>query len=154
METMERFKRYAAAFEETYEDDDWSRLDEFFAEEAEYHVLGMPFFPIAARGRAEVFASLKGAVNVFDRRFDRRKVELAGQPEVGADRFFFPWVGVYEVGEAPMLTIEGTEEILYDGEGRIVKLTDAYASDMADKIQGWLEAHGPALRPARGQEGK
>ena len=34
------FMEYAAAFEQTYVDDDWSRLEPFFSEHAVYEVRG------------------------------------------------------------------------------------------------------------------
>lgn len=148
MERMQDFLRYAQAFEETYADDDWSRLEEFFAEEAEYHVVGMPLFPIAARGREAVFAALKQAVDGFDRRFTVRRLGPVGEPEVSAERVFFHWGGVYEIAGAPTLKIEGSEEVIYGEDGRIVRMMDRYTEEMVTRIKGWLKEHGELLGPA------
>ena len=53
MSILERYQGYAAAFEQTYEDDDWSRIEPFFAEGAVYE--GDP----TAHGRAAVLDSSK-----------------------------------------------------------------------------------------------
>ena len=37
------FLEYALAFELTYQDDDWTRLEPFFAEDATYEVRNSPF---------------------------------------------------------------------------------------------------------------
>ncbi len=44
MDPLQRFAAYAADFEKTYQDDDWKRLEGYFAEDAVYEVMG------AARG--------------------------------------------------------------------------------------------------------
>ena len=36
MSILDRFKAYADAFEESFEDDDWSRIEPFFTEDAVY----------------------------------------------------------------------------------------------------------------------
>jgi hypothetical protein len=41
-QSVQVFMDYAAAFEETYVDDDWSRLTTFFHEDARYEVCGGP----------------------------------------------------------------------------------------------------------------
>ena len=42
MDLIARFLEYAAAFEATYVDDDWSRLERFFAPDVVYAVTGGP----------------------------------------------------------------------------------------------------------------
>jgi hypothetical protein len=41
-QAMKVFMDYAAAFEQTYIDDDWSRLTRYFSEDASYEVRGGP----------------------------------------------------------------------------------------------------------------
>ena len=41
-QALKVFMDYAAAFEQTYDDDDWSRLTPFFSENASYEVRGGP----------------------------------------------------------------------------------------------------------------
>ena len=54
MGILERYQAYADAFEQSYEDDDWSRIEQYFTEDAVYE--GEP----DARGRDAVLAKLKG----------------------------------------------------------------------------------------------
>tara|TARA_B110001469_G_C9502074_1_gene250652 strand:+ start:373 stop:531 length:159 start_codon:yes stop_codon:yes gene_type:complete len=52
MTNLERFQAYADAFEETYSDDNWQRLEEFFTADAVY----APGDGTEAVGRDQVFA--------------------------------------------------------------------------------------------------
>ncbi|MEJ2088255.1 MAG: hypothetical protein P8Y69_07240, partial [Gammaproteobacteria bacterium] len=61
MGIVDRYLAYADAFEQSYEDDDWSRIEQYFTEDAVYD--GDP----PAEGRAAVLAKLKGGVDTFDR---------------------------------------------------------------------------------------
>ena len=45
MSIVDRYQAYADAFEESFEDDSWSRLEEFFTEDAVY--IDMTAFEIA-----------------------------------------------------------------------------------------------------------
>ncbi len=42
MTKIEQFLSYAAAFEQTYADDDWRRLEQYFTEDVTYRVSGLP----------------------------------------------------------------------------------------------------------------
>jgi len=57
------FMDYAAAFEQTYVDDDWTRLTPFFSEDATYEVRGGP---LACRlsGRDAILAGLKKSIRL------------------------------------------------------------------------------------------
>ena len=52
------FMDYAAAFEQTYVDDDWSRLTQYFSKDASYEVLGGPL-ACKISGREAIFTGLK-----------------------------------------------------------------------------------------------
>ena len=68
MSNLERFQAYANAFEETYADDNWQRLDEFFTADAVY----ASGDGTEAVGRDQVVARLRDGVNGLDRRFTSR----------------------------------------------------------------------------------
>ena len=57
-QSVQVFMDYAAAFEETYIDDDWSRLTPFFHEDARYEVRGGPM-ACEIEGREAIFKGLK-----------------------------------------------------------------------------------------------
>jgi hypothetical protein len=71
MSLVARFEAYAADFEVTYADDDWSRLEPYFTEDAVYST---PANGVRISGRTSVLAVLKAAVSGFDRRCDSRRL--------------------------------------------------------------------------------
>ena len=73
MSIQDRYFEYADAFEKSYEDDDWSRLAQYFTEDASYDGGDED----TAHGRDAVLAKLEAAVNGMDRRMDSRKVDLS-----------------------------------------------------------------------------
>lgn len=147
MNITERFQQYAAAFEETYIDDDWSRLEPFFAVDATYEVLGMPQFPINAEGRDAVFAALKESVDSFDRRFDSRKLQILAPPEVAGSSLKLRWGGSYGREGVPDFAFEGVEEAHYNEAGEIARLVDTYEESMAEAAKEWLGKYGKSLKP-------
>ena len=70
MTHLELFGAYAAAFEETYVDDNWRRLEPFVHEEIVYEVCNIPFH-CALAGRDQVLQGIAKSVNGFDRRCTR-----------------------------------------------------------------------------------
>lgn len=141
MNILERFQAYAAAFEETYLDDDWNRLEDFFAPEATYQVQGLPAFAIDAKGRDDVLAALRDAINRFDRRCASRTLELTAPPEVTDDTVTLYWAASYTLEGAPPIRIPGIEAATYDDQGRIVQLVDRYEADAADAFSAWASEH-------------
>jgi len=83
MDPVKRFIEYAAAFEQAFADDDWARLEPYFAADAIYAVTGGA--PLGGRweGRKQVLERLRESVNELDRKFDERRVEPVGTPKIG-----------------------------------------------------------------------
>lgn len=144
MSLIDRFQRYADAFEETYVDDEWSRLSDFFSADAVYAVVGLPSFALRAEGREEVLDALRGSVNAFDRRCTSRRLELLAAPSADGDTVTIEWAGIYTVDGAPPLRVVGTETARYRGD-HIVELIDRYPPATADTVFRWMEAHRSAL---------
>ena len=75
MSNITRFAAYAAAFEKSFESDDWTGVRPFFAEEAVYEtgleILGGPY-----EGREAILAYFKAVLDGFDRRFESREIAL------------------------------------------------------------------------------
>ena len=71
-QSVQVFADYAAAFEETFADDDWSRLEQYFAEDARYEISGGPF-ATTIDGRDAILKGLKKSLDGFDRKFDNRE---------------------------------------------------------------------------------
>lgn len=137
MGIQERYLAYADAFEKTYVDDDWSRIEPYFTESAVYE--GEP----DARGRAAVIAKLKGGVDAFDRRMDSRRIEFE-EPQVQGDSLVVRWKGTYTKAGRPDLVISGSETAIFEGD-RIARLRDTF-DPAAQKAMGeWMAAHGSSL---------
>ena len=85
MDPLQRFGAHAMDFEKTFEDDDWARLEGYFAEDATYTVTGTPF-DCAVRGRDAIFRAIKKSIDGFDRRFDKREIVPSGPPVVDGNR--------------------------------------------------------------------
>lgn len=82
MDPLRRFAAHAADFEKTFEDDDWTRLEGCFAEDAIYTVEGTPF-DCEVRGRETILRAIKKSLDGFDGRFDKREIVL---PALGRPR--------------------------------------------------------------------
>lgn len=138
MSIPDRYQAYADAFEESYVDDDWSRIEEYFTEDAVYE--GDP----DARGREAVLAKLKGGVDGFDRKMDKRIPEFQ-TPTVEGNTLQMRWTVTYEKAGAPDLVISGVETAVFEGE-RIALLRDQFDPDAQKGMGEWMAKHGAKLQ--------
>lgn len=145
MSLMQHFALYAQDFEKTYTDDDWSRLDRYFAPDATYEVQGEPF-ACAIHGREAIFRGIKKSLDGFDRRFASRRVALEGAPQEDGDRVAVAWAVTYERPGAPPLVLRGRSSATYAGD-RITRLVDAYDAAVSASTTAWLREHGRDLDP-------
>ncbi len=139
MSIEDRYQAYAQAFEESYQDDDWSRIEEFFTEDAVYEG-----GPEDAHGRDAVLAKLKGGVDAFDRRMDSRTPDFQ-TPEVDGDTLTMRWQVTYTKAGCPDLVISGVETAVFRGE-QIVLLRDTFDPDAQKAMEQWMSQHGAALQ--------
>jgi hypothetical protein len=146
MGTMRRFTEYYEAFEATYLDDDWSRLEPLFTPDAVYRVVGSQRFDCELRGRDAIFAGLRRFLDGFDRRCERR-LEAIGAPVAEGDTVRLRGIAWYRRGASEEFGLELEEEIVFE-EGRIVRLTDTYPPDFAERVDPWLEKWGAGLDPS------
>ena len=149
MNDVERFEKYAADFEVTFESDDWSVVGRHFARDAVYETLAGP--PMGGRheGRDAVLASMKQTLDGFDRRFDSREVAFLEGPEVRGDSVWLRALVKYAVAGAPELVLEGVSTATFNAEG-IIRLEDSYPEGVADVVVKYLTQHGAKLRPVTG----
>ena len=145
MDPLQRFSAYAADFEKTFEDDDWTRLEGYFAEDATYTVTGTPF-DCVVRGRDAIFRAIKKSIDGFDRRFDEREIVPDGPPVVDRNRVTFSGTGHYEKEGVDSLTIQLSETAELDETGRIVSLVDVYPEGQ-DEMLRWLERYSTGFDP-------
>jgi hypothetical protein len=138
MSILDRYRAYADAFEESYVDDDWSRIAPFFAEQAVYE--GDP----DARGRDAVLAKLKNGVDGFDRRMDSRTPDFE-TPSVEGDTLTMRWKVTYTKSGLPDLVISGVETAVFEGD-QIALLRDSFDPEAQKTLEQWMAQHGAALQ--------
>ena len=138
MGIADRYREYADAFELSYDDDDWSRLGQYFTEDAVYK--GDP----DAEGREAVLAKLKGGVDAFDRRMDSRSPDFQ-TPSIDGDTLTMKWTVRYTKAGCPDLAISGIETAVFEGD-RIKLLRDTFDPDAEKGMGEWMAAHGAALQ--------
>jgi hypothetical protein len=143
MPILERFLAYAQDFEQTYVDDDWSRLTQYFAPDATYEVLGTS--PCTLKGPQAIFRGMKKSLDNFDRKFKERRIEVAAPPKVEGDTLMMEWLVTYERPGAPPLPLRGRSVARYQGDA-IVRLTDTLHAD--DVTMSWFAKHGAGLDPS------
>jgi hypothetical protein len=149
MNDLQRFERYAAAFEEAVVDDSWSAVAEHFAADAVYEIIGEP--PLGGRheGREAVLAHFEGSLNSFDRAFDSRSLDVLEGPEIRDGAVWLSWRASYGIAGAPDLALEGEETVTFEGD-RIVRLEDRYPEGAGARMMKYLGEHGAKLHPAGG----
>jgi hypothetical protein len=147
--SIPRFAEYAAAFEKAFASDDWSVVEPFFTEDAEYEVgLGPPFTPEAGsclRGRDAVLGYFKNALDAFDRRFATREVVLLDGPRKNGDAVWIRGRADYTSPVAPDLSFELEEIATFAGD-RICRLEDRYDDATIAEVDAYLAAHAEKLR--------
>lgn len=138
MSISDRYQAYADAFEESYVDDDWTRVAAFFTEDAIYE--GDP----DAVGREAVLQKLKGGVDAFDRNMDSRVLRFDA-PTVEDDTLRVRWTVTYAKSGCPDLAISGVEVAVFDGD-RIARLRDEFDAEAEKAMGEWMAAHGAKLQ--------
>ena len=146
-QALQVFMDYAAAFEETYADDDWSRLTSFFPEDATYEVQGGPL-ACEITGREQVFAGLKKSLDGLDRRCDDRKIELTDGPNIidagGGSEISLGWKVIYQYKKAPKVSLPG-RSVFNIADGVIVAMRDEYDDDEMQAVGAWMLEYGEGL---------
>ncbi|MDX1733312.1 MAG: nuclear transport factor 2 family protein [Halioglobus sp.] len=138
---------YAAAFEETYADDDWSRLERYFAQDAVYEVTGGP---LACRleGRDAILAGMKKSLDTLDRRCDKRHIRLIDGPHASdtdsGGQVAMSWHVSYERGDAPREGFPG-RSVVQVADGRITSLQDIYRDSDMEPFVAWMARYGEGL---------
>ncbi len=140
MSIAERFQAYAEAFEETYKDDDWTRIEPFFTEDAVYEAAPEE----DARGREAVLAKLKGAIDSFDRQMDSRTPDFE-TPTVDGDTLRMNWKVTFTKTGCQDLVISGVETAVFEGD-RIALLRDEFDPAAETEMGEWMAANGAKLQ--------
>jgi hypothetical protein len=146
MPILESFLRYAADFEQTLVDDDWTRLERHFSDDAVYRVEGEPF-GCELEGPRAIFAGMKKSLDGFDRAFSRREIALSGEPEIAGDELRIGWTVTYHEDGWPSFVLRGrTFARMHDD--RIALLVDSYDERVPGELAEWSRQSGAQLDPS------
>lgn len=145
MDLISRFIEQRSAFEQSYKDDDWSRLVAFYDEDAVYEVMAMPFHCVV-KGRTSILNGFQKAVTNFDRHcertvWDNPKVSVEGTNVVVVSGITMTH------GDSPPIHTALTEITTYQDD-RIVRMIDLYAPDESAKYEAWMQNWGAGLDPS------
>jgi len=146
MENLTSFMQYAADFEKTLADDDWSRLRKYFAADAVYEVHAEGF-GCTLTGPDAIFKGMKKSLDGFDRKFDGRDIDVTKGPEIDGDALRMAWAVTYrKAGKTPYV-LRGRSEVRYR-DGKIVGLVDSYDPSIAAEGAAWMQQNGMMLDPS------
>ena len=142
MSNIDIFNNFAAAFELAVEDDNWSRLEEYLAEDATYLNVGGP--DPKSEGCKNVVRFLKKDVANTDKKFDTRTLIAITETKAEGDRLSRSWRSTYTLEGAPNLVVEG--EARYRFENNLIKEVEEEATNESMQNLGkWMDRYGEKL---------
>lgn len=142
MSNVDTFERFAAAFEAAVEDDDWSRLAPYLAEDATYVNVGGP--DPKSQGRRAIVDFLEADVANHDRRFDSRTLIALTPPTAKGNRLSRRWRCTYTLAGVPDLVVEGEARYLFEA-GLIKEIEQAISADSLHRLDEWMAEYGDKL---------
>lgn len=146
MNILQQFLAYAGDFEKTYADDDWTRLRQYFAEDAVYEVKAQSF-GCKLQGRDAILKGIKKSLDGFDRKFDGRKIKVSSGPDVDETEIRMSWEVTYTKPGWTPYVLSGRSVARY-ADGKIVYLSDAYEPSVEEAGVTWQRVNGVQLDPA------
>lgn len=148
MDILQRFMAYAGDFEKTLADDDWKRLEGYFADDAVYEVKApSPAFGCRLVGRDAVFRGIKKSLDGFDRKFSGRDIDVTSGPEIEGDELKLGWTVTYRKEGLAPFPLHGRSAARYR-DGRIVHLCDTYDAAVEGELADWQRENGLDLDPS------
>jgi hypothetical protein len=141
MTLTDKLFAYAADFEKTFADDDWTRLERHFTADVVYEVVNVPF-ACRVEGRDAVLAALRKSISGFDRRCDERRLGIRRGPVESGDEVELDWEVTYVKKGAPDFLLLGGSLARFTAD-RISYLSDRYPDGMGEQITAWTSAHTP-----------
>lgn len=143
---MQQFIAYAGDFEKTLADDDWSRLRQYFADDAVYEVKA-DSFGCRLSGPTAIFAGMKKSLDGFDRKFAKREVEVTSGPQVSGGEIAMGWKVVYHKDGLPSFVLRGRSTVRYAGD-KIAYLSDDYDASVEGEMAAWQRESGVKIDPS------
>ena len=145
MSLIARFVQYAAAFEKTYDTNDFSLLDDFFTDDIVYETSGGEPMNSLSEGRAAVYAYLEESLDNLDRLFPTRTPGLLEGPTETDNTVWFRWTATYSKPGLPDLFIEGEERLVFERD-LIRRMEDRFSADTVVRATEYLATHAEALQ--------
>lgn len=146
MNIVERFVAYAADFEKTLADDDWSRLHQYFSDDAVYRVESS-LFGCELTGPDAIFTGMKKSLDGFDRNFPEREIAMTEGPAVEGDEMRVSWAVTYHKPGIPDFVLRGQSRARIR-DGKIVLLVDSYDEKVNAEVADWMRETGVKLDPS------
>jgi len=146
MDNLAHFLAYAGDFEKTYKDDDWKRLERYFAADAVYEVRGLGL-DCRLQGPQAIFAGIKKSLDHFDRTFATREIAVTSGPEVDGDAMRVGWTVTYGRETVEPLPLRGRTEVRFR-DGKIAYLGDSYDASMEKDAAEWSARNKVVLDPS------
>ena len=141
MTTLGAFMAYATDFEATFADDDWTRLEQYFVDDAVYEVTNAAW-GCRVEGRDAILAALRKSLDGFDRRMGDRRIALRGEPVESGNEVDLEWTVSYSLDGAPDFELDGRTQARVEG-GRLTYLADHYPDGVSDAAEAWVREHAP-----------
>ena len=143
MSIIDIFKRFSEEFEAAVRDDDWSRLEKYFAKNATYLNVGGP--DKKCEGSEAILNYLKEDVSNYDRRFDTRTLVALTPPAAEGNRLSRRWRCTYTLAGTPDLVVDGEARYLFDGD--LIRAIEEEATAVSiQKVDEWMRKYGNKLR--------
>lgn len=140
MNALEIFMAYANDFEATYQDDNWTRLEKYFAGNAVYRVKST-IMPCELKGTQAIFAGIQKSLNGFDRRFSSRSIQVHDDMQVTPNSVEMGWTVTYTLEDKPRLDLLGRSRVVVEG-GLITELQDSYTKADEAAVASWVAETG------------
>ena len=144
MTPAELLVAYAADFEASFIDDEWTRLEKYFAADAVYEVKGIANFNCRIEGPTAIFAGMKKSLDGFDRKLESRTIAITSELDATDDTVELDWKVTYTKTGAPPFELIG-HSFVRVRDGKIVELVDSYTPEMDKAAIEWVLAYGPDL---------
>ncbi|NIP32068.1 MAG: hypothetical protein GTO02_21900 [Candidatus Dadabacteria bacterium] len=143
MDPIKIFENYSSDFELTIVDDNWSRLEKYFAKDATYLNVGFP--ESISKGPVAIIEFLKIDVSKYDRKFDSRTLTGLTPPKVENNRLSRTWRCTYKLAGTKDLVLEGESRYLF-ADNLIKEYEGELTSDSFKKLEEWMKEFGEKIK--------
>lgn len=144
---IDNWLKYAAAFEEAIDDNEWARVAGCFHPQATYvrHSDDERLHTPEVKGNSNIAANFSSSVEQFDRRFTSRNLKNVHVASVNESELHHKFSITYKADGLPDCEFSGHENYVFDSQGLIVSLEEVVAPGVGAKLVEWLMQHGAKL---------